>query len=291
MAQAEGLGSVERLPVPDGQVAWDVECPGYNPQFIDMPRGGTRFRKEGDRPDPADPRAVERNYTSLEPTVPSYHVADYLRNPTGETADTIGYRGDEYGGYAVNERPSWARVPYEGHYVVDVDEHGLPLNPRGRTGLSGRFMLDKWGETEAADPILTRTNPESGDWEVLLVQRKDTGEWALPGGKVDEGETAAQAAGRELHEEAGISGVELDFSDDPVIYAGYADDSRNSDNAWMGTTVIHKHLDPAQSAAVQVQAGSDAAAARWVRMGEVLAPDARVFSAHGKYLELIAQGN
>ena len=241
MAQTElGLGIVERFPVSDDKVGWDVGYPVYDPPFIDMPRGNTSFRKEGDAPDPDDPRQIT-SFASLE-------------------------------------------VPQ-----VERDTAGYPLNPIGRTGLGGRFMLDKWGPTQAADPILTRTNPDDGAWEVLLVQRQDTGEWALPGGKVDEGETAAQAAGRELREEAGVSGVELDFSDAAVVYAGYADDSRNSDNAWMETTALHKHLDNEQSRIVQTQAGSDAAAARWVRMAEVLAPDARVFSSHGMLLSQIGQ--
>jgi 8-oxo-dGTP diphosphatase len=39
---------------------------------------------------------------------------------------------------------------------------------------------------------------------LLLVQRCDTGEWELPGGRVDVGETAMGAAVRETAEEAGI---------------------------------------------------------------------------------------
>ncbi len=36
--------------------------------------------------------------------------------------------------------------------VVD----GIPLNPIGRTGVSGRGQLGKWGVNHAADPIVTR---------------------------------------------------------------------------------------------------------------------------------------
>jgi 8-oxo-dGTP diphosphatase len=52
---------------------------------------------------------------------------------------------------------------------------------------------------------------------LLLVRRCDTGVWELPGGRVDIGETAAQAAVRETAEEAGIpihvTGIVGVFSD------------------------------------------------------------------------------
>ncbi|MEZ0064969.1 8-oxo-dGTP pyrophosphatase MutT (NUDIX family) [Streptacidiphilus sp. MAP12-20] len=40
--------------------------------------------------------------------------------------------------------------------------------------------------------------------EILLQRRRDTGQWALPGGAQDIGETAGQCAVRECQEETGI---------------------------------------------------------------------------------------
>jgi ADP-ribose pyrophosphatase YjhB (NUDIX family) len=40
--------------------------------------------------------------------------------------------------------------------------------------------------------------------EVLLIQREDFEVWGLPGGEVDDGESLAQAAVREAHEETGF---------------------------------------------------------------------------------------
>lgn len=49
---------------------------------------------------------------------------------------------------------------------------------------------------EVPDPVAPR--------EILMVRRKDTGDFALPGGKVEKGETPAEAAVRELLEETGV---------------------------------------------------------------------------------------
>lgn len=40
---------------------------------------------------------------------------------------------------------------------------------------------------------------------ILLQRRRDTGQWALPGGAMDFGETAAECAIRECREETGIT--------------------------------------------------------------------------------------
>ncbi|WP_245479010.1 NUDIX hydrolase [Rubrivivax rivuli] len=60
---------------------------------------------------------------------------------------------------------------------------GLPLQP----------AHTPW--SEAAAVLLTRR---------ALTMRQHAGQWALPGGRVDEGESPEQAALRELHEELGL---------------------------------------------------------------------------------------
>lgn len=45
------------------------------------------------------------------------------------------------------------RVSFHGDYQI---KDGLPQNPIGRTGLTGRGLLGRWGPNHAADPIVTR---------------------------------------------------------------------------------------------------------------------------------------
>lgn len=144
---------------------------------------------------------------------------------------------------------------------LTFDEQGRPLNPVGRTGLAGRGLLGKWGPNYAADPIITRFNRETGSIELLAVQRKDNGQWAIPGGMVDKGEEVSRTLARELREE---TGVELDMARGSLTYRGYVDDPRNTDHAWMETTARHLHLAADIADRMSLRAGDDARAVRWL---------------------------
>jgi 8-oxo-dGTP diphosphatase len=58
--------------------------------------------------------------------------------------------------------------------------------------------------------------------QILLIRRSDTGEWALPGGTLEWGETLRDAAVRELREEAGI--VALEFG---TLLGAYSEPGRD----------------------------------------------------------------
>lgn len=163
---------------------------------------------------------------------------------------------------------------------VRLDLLGRPLNPLGRTGLQGRGLLGRWGRNLAGDPLVTSESPD-GRLQLLVIERADSGMLALPGGMVDEGEDIASTVARELLEE---TGAELSFAQATRIYAGVVDDPRNTDNAWMETTVLHKHLSLSQRDALRLNAGDDASAVQWVDIQESLLSN--MYASHADYVNM-----
>lgn len=185
----------------------------------------------------------------------------------------------------------WAAAPDAKAMVSDTKsyEKSLPcnaegeaLNPGGRTGIKdGRGLLGKPGPNFAADPMIFRLDPQSGELQILLIQRKDTGESALPGGMVDFGELLTQTLQRELGEETGLK---LSMDDATVVYAGYVDDPRNTDKAWMETIAAYKLLSPDESEKAVIRAGSDAKSAQWRRLDAALLKN--LYASHAHFIRL-----
>jgi 8-oxo-dGTP pyrophosphatase MutT (NUDIX family) len=75
--------------------------------------------------------------------------------------------------------------------------------------------------------------------EILLQRRRDTGQWALPGGAQDIGETAGQCAVRECLEETGVLAEVTGFLgvySDPHHIVAYTDGEirQQYENAYIG---------------------------------------------------------
>jgi ADP-ribose pyrophosphatase len=198
------------------------------------------------------------------------------------------------------------RRSFMGKYEV-LD--GVPRNPVGRTGMAGRGLLGKWGPNHAADPIVTRWKKNSSGDKVLeegkpvlqfvAVERKDNGEWAIPGGMVDPGENVSVTLKREFCEEAlsslTASSDELDkirtlvnelFAGGKKIYEGYVDDPRNTDNAWMETVAMNFHDDTGDAFdRFDLKAGDDAAKVSWVDVSHEL----KLYASHSDFICQVAK--
>jgi ADP-ribose pyrophosphatase YjhB (NUDIX family) len=147
---------------------------------------------------------------------------------------------------------------------------GRPLNPAGPTGISGRGRLWWLGPNPTADAAVTRG--AGAAVRVLLVRRRDTGQWAFPGGFAESlpgggAEDPLTGAVRETAEETGIDvrGFEV-----RLLHRGIAARSlRNTDNAWIENRAFHFHLPEAAARAVRPRAMDDAAEVGWFALRDV----------------------
>jgi 8-oxo-dGTP pyrophosphatase MutT (NUDIX family) len=107
--------------------------------------------------------------------------------------------------------------------MADLDRETLAQ----RVGAFERVAHDLDSRKPAAVAVCVVVDDEGPG---ILVTRRaaklraHAGQWALPGGRLDEGETVEQAALRELHEELGLdldAGVVLGSLDDYSTRSGY----------------------------------------------------------------------
>jgi len=178
----------------------------------------------------------------------------------------------------------------EGGRVIMVNRR--PRNPIGRTGMTGRGLLGKYGANFAADPLVTRYDPTTGNLQMVAIQRSDTKAWAMPGGMVDPGETVSVTVQREFAEEAqNFQGEEkkevteklnaLFTGGGTTVYVGYVDDPRNTDISWMETSCIHFHIgDKFLAEHLQLEAGDDASKARWLDISDEEPDFKNLYASH-----------
>mmetsp|Transcript_36285 Transcript_36285/g.95066 ORF Transcript_36285/g.95066 Transcript_36285/m.95066 type:complete len:318 (+) Transcript_36285:195-1148(+) len=238
-------GGVARFPLAAEQIDWSVEVPGYKP--------------------------------------PEFTASFVLAMPPwADEPDVSHIRFNAFDPQCRVDRSS-----FEGAYAL-VPASNRPLNPRGRTGLTGRGSLGRFGPNHAADPVITtwQRNPdgtksldEAGNpiLQFVAIRRKDTGDWAIPGGMVDPGENVSLTLKREFGEETmatmEMEPVERDrlmaeldsvFKRGVLVYSGYVDDIRNTDNAWIETTCVNFHDETGSSLSkFKLSAGDDAGDVAW----------------------------
>jgi ADP-ribose pyrophosphatase len=156
-------------------------------------------------------------------------------------------------------------------------------------------VLRRKPQPDGAPPHDVTGVPGGVLFQMVAIQRKDSGMWAIPGGMVDDGELVSETLRREFTEEAGAlededARADLEDALDDVfkdggrqIYRGYVDDPRNTDNAWMETTVFLFYIDDSLASRLTLSGGSDALHARWLDVdGELLKPGSDTLYADHK---------
>jgi ADP-ribose pyrophosphatase len=172
------------------------------------------------------------------------------------------------------------------------DKAGFYRNPKGKTGMRGRGLLGKYGPNHAADVVVTRRNVQTGKYEILLVEKRLEGDetaLAFPAGMVEAGEDVPTALRREFVEEAVADGEAVDLLFSlcrlGVVYRGHVDDWRNTDCAWMETTVVHFHATDMIGAQLNLQVKDieEVRRSQWFELSAVK----EMYASHYDWLRIV----
>ncbi|KAL3836664.1 hypothetical protein ACJMK2_022086 [Sinanodonta woodiana] len=262
---------LHRFEVPNEKVPWDVAFPGYDPPSYVSP-------EVLKNPDWAD-------------------KVDLYKVPVVQRSTCLKFND-------VDLVTKTSRVSYAGKYQV---QNGVPQNPIGRTGLQNRGNLGRWGPNHAADPVITRWKydvtgqkiMEDGKpvFEFVAVRRLDTGLWSLPGNILAPGHPPTENLKIKFSEEA-LGTFKEDrqqkkkikkqmvktLKNGELIYQGYADDPRNTDNAWLESSVYLYKDEKDILRHFSLKAGAAGLPATWLTASSKLS----LYGAHSYFLKLVA---
>lgn len=245
-----------RFPVPDQFVSWHVDYSGYAPHSYVSPGVLQKdYTLPGDD-QYADPASFEQVLTDIQ---------------SGKREPMTSFLGE-----------------------IRFDPNtGLPLNPMGRTGIQDRGILGKYGPNHVSDALVTRVGVQTGKLEALVVRHANSAIWLVPGGfrgrVLSDGrvvlEDSKQAALREFAEETELHLPAKDIQVAALpFYEGYVDSTRNTDNAWVESTVWHFHIsDPRHADQLVPIAGDDVVEAKWIPIDEA----ENMGLTHGEWFEAV----
>lgn len=178
---------------------------------------------------------------------------------------------------------------------LEVAESWIADNPQpvAQIRAEAEFIKKYRARTKAAEavfgypiPINTADAVVVQSGHVLLVDRKSEpgrGLWALPGGHIDRGETAFQAAVRELYEEAGLD-MPKGAMRSRMTARRVFDHPERSERGWVRTEAFVFELQDREKLE-KIRAGSDALSAAWVPI-TAITPDA-MFEDHFDILQAL----
>ena len=131
--------NVQRYPVPDKYVSWDVMFVEYDP--------------------PAYTKPVEEFSSEIQELADSDILEAKIRELSGQSIKESKFEWNRISGTVVTiDRRSWEEVNSGGKSepLIYKLENGIPVNPCGRTGLRGRGSLLRWGPNHYVMLVITR---------------------------------------------------------------------------------------------------------------------------------------
>lgn len=171
---------------------------------------------------------------------------------------------------------------------VDGSESGALenyKNPGGRTGISGQGTLSHLGPNLNVDLVLTRDS-ERFVLEYLAVWGENQAGMVLPGGPVESTVqlpvSLKRTMGKRLYEKLNDK-----ISAAPKVFEGYVDDSRNTDNAWVETTVFNIHLE--RTSPVLLDINNMVVSSHGLLQWQEVSSKARLSSDQRDYLRKVAE--
>ncbi|KAM3182436.1 hypothetical protein ACTXT7_012389 [Hymenolepis weldensis] len=213
-----------RVNIPDEMIDWKVPYPGYRPFIANAERIAYPYPEIEDVP-------------QIDPTKVHYNAYDELQGVS---------RSCLRGRVHVSRDPTGLR--------------GLPLNPRGRSGLLGKGMLPHWGPNHVIILAFTRAGTSPNDFQVAVLDRDQCS--CLPWFFVDHRESCDYRScsakvmrdfvqrrivsvfgGGNPENEAikntlidSINGMEISLISDDFL-----DDHLNADHAWIEAVCVNFH--------------------------------------------------
>jgi bifunctional NMN adenylyltransferase/nudix hydrolase len=166
---------------------------------------------------------------------------------------------------------AWAVLP---HYAALVEEHRFVSKYKAA-----------WKSAPYAPIFSTVDAVVRCAGHVLLIRRggfPGKGQWAVPGGFVEQRERLLQSAVRELEEETRL-GVLGSMLEDSLVGVKVFD---HPDRSQRGRTITHAHYFDLSSAALpSVEAADDAAQVKWVPLTELASMEEQFYEDHFHIVE------
>ncbi|GFT92083.1 protein ced-11 [Nephila pilipes] len=203
---------VQRYPVPDKYVPWEVMWTDYDPVAYTRPKSDFPVSLQ---------QYVDEDVLLLRATqgvddnqLPVFQWNCLSSNPAGISID----------------RTSWILGDQGTFIVYKLDSEEVPRNVYGRTGLRGRGALFRWGPNHFVLVIITRWQKGGGrGLEFVVMRGEHRGQLSLPG--------FFRSCGETLEEDEEVP-TEVKCE---MIKRGYMDDPWNTDQAWREVELWHIH--------------------------------------------------